>query len=41
MRKPDPGDLVAVTIPVLAEVVAVVFIIGAAIILTGIFCGSI
>ena len=41
MRKPDPVELVAVTIPVLAEAIAVVFSIGVAIIITGIWAGAI
>lgn len=41
MRRPDPDDLVAVTIPVLAEAVAVTFFIGVAVLLCGIFSGAI
>ncbi len=39
--KPDPVEIVAVTVPVLCEAIAVVFFIGVAVLLAGIWSGSI
>lgn len=41
MRKPEPVEIVAILVPVLAEAVAVVFTIGIAILLAGIVAGRI
>jgi hypothetical protein len=41
MRKLDPVEIVSVAIPVLAEFIAVIFMISVAIIITGILAGRI
>ena len=40
-RKPDPVELVDIAIPVLAELIAVVFAVAVAVLVTGIMAGRI
>jgi hypothetical protein len=41
MRKPDPVEVIAITVPLLAELVVVSFAIGVAILWAGILSGAI